>query len=185
MRSLAAVLALGLGFLNFSEDVGARVAGERGLAGGLVMAVAIADEALVRRPAVAQPSHSGGSLGGLFNRPGLVGGFAAGFLGAGLLGLLFGHGVVGELSGATSLMGLFFQLALLALLARLIRVWWRADKAADTADLSPRQLADAYGRQRHEMLPDFGFGTANDVDPAAAANEREQTTLKPSDCAGR
>src|SRR5262245_5102155 len=30
---------------------------------------------------------------GLFNRPGLLGGLFAGFLGAGLLGMLFGHGL--------------------------------------------------------------------------------------------
>ena len=39
-------------------------------------------------PRVAQPT--GGSLGGLFSRPGVVGGFSAGFLGAGVLGIVFG-----------------------------------------------------------------------------------------------
>src|SRR5262249_19584834 len=37
--------------------------------------------------------------GGFFNRPGLLGGLAAGFLGAGLFGLLFGHGLFGGLGG--------------------------------------------------------------------------------------
>jgi len=36
---------------------------------------------------------------GFFNRPGLLGGLAAGFLGAGLFGMLFGHGLMGGLGG--------------------------------------------------------------------------------------
>ena len=105
------------------------------------------------RPQAAQPT--GGSLGGLFNRPGVVGGFAAGFLGSGLLGLVFGHGLVSELSGAASVMGLVFQLALIVMLARLIWTWWRADRGAAFPEMSPRQLADAYGRPRNEVLPDI------------------------------
>src|SRR5262245_58351637 len=39
--------------------------------------------------------NTGAPAGGLLNRPGLLGGFAAGFLGAGLIGLLLGHGLTG------------------------------------------------------------------------------------------
>ncbi len=108
-------------------------------------------------PTAMQPT--GGSLGELFGRRGVVGGFAAGFLGAGVLGLLFGHGVYGELSGFASALGLTFQLTLIALLGRLIWTWWRADRANTLADLSPRQLADAYGRARHEVRPDIDAST--------------------------
>jgi hypothetical protein len=104
-------------------------------------------------PTAAQPA--GGSLGELFGRRGVVGGFAAGFLGAGVLGVLFGHGIYGELSGPASALGLIFQLTLIALLGRLIWTWWRADRVNTLADLSPRQLADAYGRTRHEVRPDL------------------------------
>jgi hypothetical protein len=103
----------------------------------------------------AQPASPGGALAGLFNRPGLTGGFAAGFLGAGLLGMLFGRGMVVGLTGVAPVLGLIFQLALVAMLARLIWTWRRGGKAAG-ADLSPRQLADAYGRERNEKLPDLG-----------------------------
>ena len=103
-------------------------------------------------PRAAQPT--GGSLGGLFNRPGLVGGFSAGFLGAGLLGLVFGHGMTSELTGIASFLGLIFQITLILMLARLFWTWWRADRAAGFADMSPRELADAYGRLRNEALPD-------------------------------
>ncbi len=114
-------------------------------------------------PAAAQPTYPGGSLGGLFNRGDLIGGFAAGFLGSGVVGLLFGHGVVGELSGVASVLGLLFQLALIAMLARLIWTWWHDDKVDASARLSPRQLADAYGRPRNEML--------RNVDPSSAGDD--------------
>jgi hypothetical protein len=112
-------------------------------------------------PMAAQPV--GGSLGELFGRRGLVGGFAAGFLGAGLFGVLFGHGIYGELNGIVSVVGLLFQLALIAMLGRLIFSWWRADRAASYSHLSPRQLADAYGRAHHEALPDIESPSSADA----------------------
>jgi hypothetical protein len=119
------------------------------------------------RPAAAQPA--GGSLEELFGRRGAVGGVAAGFLGAGVLGVLFGHGIYGELSGLASALGLIFQLTLIALLGRLIWTWWRADRVNTLADLSPRQLADAYGRTRHEVRPDLD--TSAEVECATPENE--------------
>jgi hypothetical protein len=97
-----------------------------------------------------------GSLGDLFSRPGLIGGFAAGFLGAGIFGLLFGHGLIGELSGVPSILGLLFQFALLVALGWSIWARWRADKSTAAAELSLRQLADAYERDRDAGLPELG-----------------------------
>jgi predicted lipid-binding transport protein (Tim44 family) len=164
LRSLATLVALALGLLLPADGADARFEDGLSFAGrgaGTFLSVtsaAAATVAVLEGPIVtyaAQPAYSGGSLGELFNRPGLIGGFAAGFLGSGLLGLLFGHGMVGELTGVASVLGLTFQLALIVMLARLIWTWWRADKAVAFADLSPRQLADAYGRPRHEVLPDI------------------------------
>jgi predicted lipid-binding transport protein (Tim44 family) len=93
----------------------------------------------------------GGSLSGLFNRGGLLGGFAAGFLGCGLLGMLFGRGLLGGLGSAPSYIGLFVQLALVATLGWLIWTRWRGGDAADIAALSPRQLADPYLRSRDDL----------------------------------
>ena len=107
-------------------------------------------------PCAAQSAYPAGSLDGLFSRPGLAGGFAAGFLGAGVFGLVFGHGIVGELSGFPSVLGLLFQLALLAIFGRLVWAWWRADRAVAAGTLSPRQLADAYGRARNEGVAEAG-----------------------------
>jgi hypothetical protein len=180
---LATVAALVLGLLIWTEDADARF--EEGFGAtdsgtflsrplGPVRADAVAalDEWIL--PTVALPANPGGSLGGLFNRPGLLGGFAAGFIGSGVVGLLFGHGVIDELSGVASVLGLMLQLALIVMLARLIWTWWHDDKTAAVTALSPRQLADAYGRSRHEGLPDI-----DSIDAVLGATESD--VLKPSE----
>ena len=63
--------------------------------------------------------------GGFFNRPGLLGGLAAGFLGAGLIGMLFGHGLLGGLGGIASFLGLILQVGIVALVAMLAWRWWQ------------------------------------------------------------
>jgi hypothetical protein len=97
------------------------------------------------------PAYHGGSLSGLFRSGGWLGGFAAGFLGCGLLGLLFGRGLIGQLGSMPSYFGLAFQLALWAMLCRLIWTRWRGGDAAGAGTLSPRQLADPYLRSRDDL----------------------------------
>jgi hypothetical protein len=173
-RSFAMAAMLALAFLICAQDADARLKSEWRFGGSMFRSYTsvpapsdVFGDATVRgdsRLAYAgQPSYAGGSLMGLFSRPGMVGGFAAGFLGAGVLGLLFGHGMLGELSGLDSFLGLAFQITLIVMLARLIRSWWHADKIATIADLSPRQLADAYGRPRNEVWPDIDVGTSADA----------------------
>ena len=157
LRPLAAFFLLAFGLLLSAEEADARLARDWRFADG-VRAIGLSKPALAAHqeeisPRGAQPAYPAGSLEGLFSRPGLIGGFAAGFLGAGIFGLLFGHGLIGELSGVPSILGLIFQFALLLALGWLIWGWWRADKTAAVAQLSPRQLADAYGRARNETLP--------------------------------
>jgi predicted lipid-binding transport protein (Tim44 family) len=159
LRPLAALFFLAFGLLLWAEEADARLARDARFADG-ARAIGLNQAALAAyqeeiSPCAVHPPYPAGSLGGLFSRPGMIGGFAAGFLGAGIFGLLFGHGVIGELSGVPSILGLIFQFALLLALGWAIRVWWRADKAAAVAQLSPRQLADAYGRARNEALPEF------------------------------
>ena len=85
-----------------------------------------------------QPGSSGIGTptagGGLFNRPGggMLRGLAAGFLGAGLLGLLFGGGMFGGIGGLSSLFGLILQIGLIVFLIRMAMSWWqrRHDTAA-------------------------------------------------------
>ncbi len=66
-----------------------------------------------------------GAGGGLFGRPGFMGGLFAGFLGAGLLGMLFGHGLTGGLGGAASMLGLLLQIGIIAIVGYMIWTWWQ------------------------------------------------------------
>ncbi len=65
--------------------------------------------------------------GGFFNRQGggMLRGLAAGFLGAGLLGMLFGGGLFGGLGGLSSLFGLLLQIGLVVIVVRLAMSWWQ------------------------------------------------------------
>src|SRR3981081_3852996 len=75
-------------------------------------------------PGVGAPGSAGG---GFFNRPGrgLLGGLAAGFLGAGLLGMVFGGGMFGGLGGLSSIFGLLLQIGLIVIVVRLAMSWWQ------------------------------------------------------------
>ncbi len=77
-------------------------------------------------PGVGAPATAGG---GLFGRPGmgrgLLGGLAAGFLGAGLFGMLFGGGMFSGLGGLSSILGLLLQIGLIIIVVRLAMAWWQ------------------------------------------------------------
>jgi predicted lipid-binding transport protein (Tim44 family) len=98
------------------------------------------------------------AAGGWFGRPGLFGGLAAGFLGAGLFGLLFGHGMFGNLGGFASIFGLLLQLALIAFVARLIWGWYQ------------RRQVPAYAGGGASMLRGMtpGYGAASGAPGGAA-----------------
>src|SRR6266567_5746432 len=75
-------------------------------------------------PGVGAPAPTGG---GFFNRPGMgmLGGLAAGFLGAGLLGMLFGGGMFSGLGGLSSIFGLILQIGLILVVVKLAMSWWQ------------------------------------------------------------
>jgi predicted lipid-binding transport protein (Tim44 family) len=75
-------------------------------------------------PGVGAPA---GARGGFFNSPGrgLLGGLAAGFLGAGLLGLLFGGGMFSGIGGLSSIFGLILQIGLIVIVIRMAMSWWQ------------------------------------------------------------
>lgn len=104
---------------------------------------------------LAMSIYPSGTLDGLFSR-GVLGGFAAGFLGSGVLGVLFGRSLFGDLGGVPSYLGLLFQLTLLVMLLRLIWTRWFGRHAPSFAAPSTRQLADPYLRSRHDLHPGSG-----------------------------
>src|SRR3954467_4120397 len=87
-------------------------------------------------PGVGAPASTGG---GFFNRPGMgmLGGLAAGFLGAGLLGMLFGGGMFSGLGGFSSIIGLILQIGLIILVVRLAMNWWQRRNATASAYAGP------------------------------------------------
>src|SRR5215813_5807576 len=77
------------------------------------------------QPSNATPIGQTTPSSGLFAGRGLFGGLAAGFLGAGLFGLLFGYGFFGGMAGFASIIGLLLQVVLVVIVARLIFAWWQ------------------------------------------------------------
>ena len=114
---------------------------------------------------------AGAAKGGFFNRPGMgmLGGLAAGFLGAGLLGMLFGGGMFSGLGGISSIIGLLLQVGLVIIVVRLAMSWWQRRNASQTAsayagpaagpDVGPGQNAQTYARNG------TGFGIGANAAP--------------------
>jgi predicted lipid-binding transport protein (Tim44 family) len=91
---------------------------------------------------------------GFLSRPGLLGGLAAGFLGAGLFGMLFGHGLFGGLGGFASFFGLILQIGLVLIIGRFLWNMWQRRQ---------QQPAYAGGPAGSPMLREVGgsgFGAA-------------------------
>ncbi|MDB5615815.1 TIM44-like domain-containing protein [Tardiphaga sp.] len=109
-------------------------------------------------PGMAAPAAGAAAKGGFFNRPGMgmLGGLAAGFLGAGLLGMLFGGGMFSGLGGLSSIFGLILQVGLIIIVVRLAMSWWQRRHQNQTAsayagpatgpDVGPGQGAPTYAR---------------------------------------
>jgi predicted lipid-binding transport protein (Tim44 family) len=74
-----------------------------------------------------EPGSSGATAGGgFFNRPGgMFRGLAAGFLGAGLFGMLFGGGMFSGIGGLSSIFGLILQIGLIVIVVRMAMSWWQ------------------------------------------------------------
>ncbi|HEY2530732.1 MAG TPA: hypothetical protein VGJ20_22830 [Xanthobacteraceae bacterium] len=166
LRSFAAFAALAFALLICADDSDAQLAGAlQHAASGIRITLSPPGSSTVDVAATAldhgrlaqafQPAHPGGLAAGAFNHSSRIDGFAAGFLAAGLLGLLFGHGVFARIDGSASVFGLLFQLAVVGMLGRLVWTWWRGGEPAAGAQLSPRQLAAAYTHSRSESLHTF------------------------------
>ena len=105
--------------------------------------------------------------GGLFSGRGLMGGLAAGFLGAGLFGMLFGHGFMSGLGGFASFLGLLLQVGLVIIVARIAWAWWQRRSQPATAYASAPHVnggADAQASNgaapRASFFNSFGGGAS-------------------------
>jgi predicted lipid-binding transport protein (Tim44 family) len=121
--------------------------------------------------------------GGFLNRPGLLGGLAAGFLGAGLFGLLAGHGFLGGLAGLASFFGLLLQVGIIALVAMLIWRWWQG-RSQQPAYAGGRALNQAANEPRpRPMLGGLGggLGGVGGLGGSTAAGAGTPVEAKPED----
>jgi predicted lipid-binding transport protein (Tim44 family) len=119
----------------------------------------------MERSATPQPSYNpapmapaparSGMFGGLFG--GFGGGLMAGLLGAGLVGMLFGHGAMGGIGGIGSILGLVLQLALLFFVARFAFSWFANRNQSAMAGAAPRS---PYGASPGPQGGFGGFGGA-------------------------
>jgi predicted lipid-binding transport protein (Tim44 family) len=173
VKAVAVVMALALPAVIAVSSADARVGGgfSSGSRGGRTFA---APPATPTAPGTAQPfnrtfsqpgSPSTGSPigGGFFNRPGmgLLGGLAAGFLGAGLFGMLFGGGLFSGLGGFSSILGLLLQIALIVLVVRLAMSWWHRRQASEPAYAG----AGGVGGGTQSNFGGMGFGLGSGSAP--------------------
>ena len=114
-------------------------------------------------PGVGAPAAAGG---GFFNRPGMgmLGGLAAGFLGAGLLGMLFGGGMFSGLGGLSSIFGLILQIGLIVIVVRLAMSWWQRRHATASAYAGAAPGAAA-GPAQSSFRTGSGFGLGSGSAP--------------------
>jgi predicted lipid-binding transport protein (Tim44 family) len=136
VQALAVVLSLAMPLVIVASSADARVGGgsSSGSRGSRTFS---APPSTSTAPNTAQPFNRtitqpgspnvGTPGGGFFGRPGmgLFGGLAAGFLGAGLLSMLFGGGLFGGIGGLSSSIGLLVQIALIVFLVRMAMAWWQ------------------------------------------------------------
>ena len=124
--------------------------------------------------ASAQRPPASSPLGGFLGRPGFLGGLFAGFLGAGLLGMLFGHGFLGGLGGFASLLGLMLQIGIIVIVGYLLWTWWQ--RRTQPALASGPALRDYDGGLRPSMAFGGGAGASS-----ARASGTDEVGLTPDD----
>ena len=115
-------------------------------------------------PGVGAPAAAGAAAkGGFFNRPGMgmLGGLAAGFLGAGLLGMLFGGGMFSGLGGLSSIFGLILQIGLILIVVKLAMSWWQRRHTPATAFAGGPAAGPAPAQNSFRSGMGFGLGSAS------------------------
>lgn len=162
LKSLALALALAAPLLLAMPSADARIGGgfSSGSRGARTFS---APPSTSTAPSTARPfdrsmtTPGTGMGGGLFGRPGLFGGLMAGFLGAGLFGLLFGGGLFGGLGGLASLIGLVLQVGVIVLIVRFLMSYWQRRNTA-YAGASAYSASPAANGPTASAQSGFGFG---------------------------
>jgi len=173
VKTIAVVLSLALPLISVASPADARVGGglSSGSRGGRTFS---APPSTTTAPSAAQPFNrtitqpSSPGLGtpaggGFFNRPGMgmLGGLAAGFLGAGLLGMLFGGGMFGGLGGLSSIIGLILQIGLIIIVVRLAMSWWQRRHETASASAYAGGPAGPAAPSSFRTATGFGLGSGS------------------------
>src|SRR3978361_2105545 len=118
-------------------------------------------------PGMGAPAAAGAAKGGFFNRPGMgmLGGLAAGFLGAGLLGMLFGGGMFSGLGGLSSIFGLILQIGLIFIVVRLAMSWWQRRHTPAQAFAGPSAGPGVGPGALNSLRTGTGFGLGSGSAP--------------------
>src|SRR5712672_2951961 len=177
-QAMAVVLALALPLIAAISPADARVGG--GMSSGSRGARTFsAPPSTSTAPSTAQPFNrtftqpgspglgAPAAGGGFFNRPGMgmLGGLAAGFLGAGLLGMLFGVGMCSWLCVFSSILALILQIGLIIIVVRLAMSWWQRRHATASAYAGPAPgVATGPGAQT-SFRSGMGFGLGSGSAP--------------------
>jgi predicted lipid-binding transport protein (Tim44 family) len=169
VKTIAVVLSLALPLIAVASSADARVGGglSSGSRGGRTFS---APPSTTTAPNAAQPFNrtitqptspglGAPAGGGFFNRPGMLGGLAAGFLGAGLLGMLFGGGMFGGLGGLSSIIGLILQIGLIIIVVRLAMSWWQ--RRHETASAYAGGPAGPAAPSSFRTATGFGLGSGS------------------------
>jgi predicted lipid-binding transport protein (Tim44 family) len=184
VKAIAVVLSLALPVMLAISAADARVGGG-GSSGSRGTRTFSAPPSTSTAPSAAQPFNrtmtqpgspgmgaagaAGAAKGGFFNRPGMgmLGGLAAGFLGAGLLGMLFGGGMFSGLGGLSSIFGLILQIGLIIIVVRLAMSWWqrRHATASAYAGPAPGPAVGPGGGALNSLRTGSGFGLGSGSAP--------------------
>lgn len=167
VQAIAVVLSLALPLISTASPADARVGG--GFSSGSRGTRTFSPPpSTSTAPGAAQPFNRtfgqpgspgvGTSTGGFFNRPGggMLRGLAAGFLGAGLFGMLFGGSLFGGLGGLSSLLGLILQIGLIVFVVRMAMSWWQRRSMPAYADTA---AGGSGGTSSFRTAAGFGSGS--------------------------
>lgn len=175
VRAIAVVLSLAVPLVIVASAADARIGGG-GSSGSRGSRTFSAPPSTTTAPGTAQPMNrtfsqpgspgmgapaAAGAKGGFFNRPGLLGGLAAGFLGAGLLGMLFGGGMFSGLGGLSSILGLILQIGLIIIVVRLAMSWWQRRQTPAAAYAGGPDTGPATAQSSFRSGMGFGLGSGS------------------------
>ena len=180
VQTLALALALAFPLMMIAVSAADARAGRGGSSGSRGSRTFSAPSATTTAPNAAQPFNrtmtqpgaatrapaAPGAAGGFFNRTGMgmLGGLAAGFLGAGLFGMLFGGGLFSGLGGLSSIFGLILQIGLIVLVARFAMSWWRR-RNGGPAYAGPAAGPDVGPGPQANLRTGGGFGLGANAPP--------------------